>query len=281
MKVSLNVIAPQVTLKFNYRGTDYNISTKNVSANNVEWSDAEIAAAMNAQGITYANLSDEYFWFIADIDEYHEREDLGPERAILPGSFVEIDSALDQGIYGKIDLTSIIPVFNYADNDQGDFYRKVQWRYNVSPNTAAFILDSQLAWLHQVGTNPNQLVQSNAKTLYQHPPQPFISELARFGFTQDFGEITNGENSYYLEFSTGYSINPFNSLVSYIFLLDSFIPYGATFPTEQEALDDAIERLNNLLGSYVSATEISTEAVSIGGVPSLWGPTITEIRVWK
>lgn len=70
------------------------------------------------------------------------------------------------------------------------------------------------------------------------------------------------------------------SLFSYRIFVPSLIGYGATFPTESEAIADAIARLRDVLGPNVAAVEISNETISIGGVPSLWGPTTVEVRIW-
>ncbi len=68
--------------------------------------------------------------------------------------------------------------------------------------------------------------------------------------------------------------------LQYYVLIPSLVGYGQIFDSEEDAIADAEERLNLLLGDYVRATQIDREVNPVGGVPSLWGPIIAEVRVW-
>jgi len=282
--VNMSIIATTAELRIAYRGTEYDVSQKNVVDNNVYWTDNEIKSALNSVGITYENLSNEYFWFVVDVDTYHSRENYGAERKIFNTSYVEIKFSTTKNLYGSIDLTKVVPIDSYSDSAGGSFsqfYRNLGWRFDSPGNATPLALDSQLAWLYYTGANPSQIASANSIVLYQHPPDPLIHEFARFGYVNKTGEIVAGTNTYNLTFGYGYYINPFNSLVDYTFLIPSQVGYGETFSTESDAKDDAINRLKTLLGPYVSATEIQTSASSVGRVPTLWGPSLVEVRIWR
>lgn len=280
MNVELNMRGSNATLGLVLNGVQYNVSRKNPVANHVSWSSSEIASAI-AANITYANLSGQYFWLVLDIDTYQPQQNVGTNRAILNNSYVQITTDQSPAIYGKLDLTSIIPVTTYTTAQSGSFYRNLTWNYTVGTGAEPLMLDSQLAWLYSTGTNPSQTASSNGYVLYAHPPQNLVSEFARFAFTKDKGHIVNGTNKYKLNFTSGYGVNPFNSLVFSTQLIDVTVPYGSVFTTEAAARADAVTRLKDQLGQFINATEVGTDTSSLGNVPSLWGPAMVEVRTWK
>jgi len=70
------------------------------------------------------------------------------------------------------------------------------------------------------------------------------------------------------------------SSVEYNFYIPSFVGYGNVFSTQQEAEDDAISRLNDTLGNFISADNIIVESSEMKDVPTMWGPAVMEVRVW-
>jgi len=279
--ISLHVIAPKVTLGYIVDGVFKNISTKNVVSNKVGWTDAEIKAVMNANGVQYSQLSNKYMWFTFELDTYHNRELVGAQRRIYSDSYVDVKTDFNLAFeYSYVDITAIIKPYTYSVLDTGQFYRNVEWRYWAPNASVPLLIDSQIAWKYVTSTNPNQKVRVNQYTLYSHPPQPLIPELARFGYGGNYTKI-NATNRYTLNFTSGYSVNPFNSLVSYTFLIKGAVPYGTTFDTKQQAIADAMKRLNLSLGLYFKEAIIGNETYSVGGVPYMWGPAIVEARIWQ
>ncbi|MBI5397958.1 hypothetical protein HZB03_00710 [Candidatus Woesearchaeota archaeon] len=278
--VTVNVGGSNSTLGFIYRGQWYNISKKIITGPTVSWSDAEIKAAMSSKNVSYANLSNEYFWFVLDVDDYHVRENLGAQRDILANSKIDIGMAASVDVYGYIDITRLTTNETHQTQQSGSFYRNVQWFYPFTNNSIFHKLDSQLAWLYLVSSGqPNQTVYSNNVKLYDHPPSPFIAEFARWGFTNSSGTIKTGQNNYSLSFGSGYAVDPTNSLVDYTILVKGNVPYGATFANATTAQQDAVQRLLNQLGSYVQAVQIVNTSVVQSSVPSMWGPSLFEVRV--
>jgi hypothetical protein len=281
VNINLHVISKNVTLGYVVNGVAKNISRKNVTSNHVSWTDAEIKAAMQANGVNYSQLSNKYIWFTFEVDKYHQRELFGQGRRIFSDSYVDAKTDFNPKFeYSYVDITAIIPPYTYSIPDSGQFYRYAEWRYWAPNASVPLLLDSQLAWKYVVATNPNQLIRANQYTLYSHPPQPLIPELARFGYGGNY-TLPNKTNKYMLNFTTGYSVNPINSLVSYTFLIKGAVPYGTTFDTRQEAVADALKRLNLTLGPYLKNTIVANETYAVGGVPYMWGPAIVEARAWQ
>ena len=71
------------------------------------------------------------------------------------------------------------------------------------------------------------------------------------------------------------------TLLHYTSYVQSIVGYGATFDTNQEAIDDAIARLKQVLGANINAVEINNDILTLSKVPTLWGPAIFEVRVWQ
>lgn len=279
LNVNMSIKATNATLKFEFEGVTYNISTKNVTDNNVYWNDTEIKTALNQNNITYSNLTTRYFWFIVETDVYQKREELGEERAIYNISYIKINATFRVAAYGFLDITNIVPVYSYSDLDWNNFYRKVEWRFNSSALPLA--LDSQLAWLYRTYTNPLQNITGNNITLYSHPPSPLIPDLARFAYINTSGEIMNGINSYNLNFSYGYAVNPFNSLADYTVLIPAQVGYGNVFNTTEEAANDAMQRLIALLSKYITPEEVVIQNRSVTGIRWLWGPSLFKVLAWE
>ncbi|MEK6808680.1 MAG: hypothetical protein AABY14_03270, partial [Nanoarchaeota archaeon] len=212
MEINLNVVARNVSMNYTLDGKTYNISFKNVVENNVQWSNTEILNALSQNNHSYSNLSNKYFWLQVDLEEYHSIEDFGTQRAFLQDSYVEIDSTSAVDVFKHIDITSIVDKYKFNTSQQGDFYRNVEWSFDINNATTPINLDSQLPWIYFPGTDPSQTVKSNSEILYNHPPNPLIKEFARFGYTKV--HIANGTNAYTLNFGSGYGIDPTNSLVS-------------------------------------------------------------------
>ncbi|MBI4176523.1 MAG: hypothetical protein HY518_04910 [Candidatus Aenigmarchaeota archaeon] len=71
------------------------------------------------------------------------------------------------------------------------------------------------------------------------------------------------------------------STVEYGSLIKSIVGFGGVYPNATAAVEDAKERLKQVLGSFITATEIEVLNSSVKGVPSLWGPAKLEIRMWS
>lgn len=290
MSVHINLTSTtqvkNVTLKFIWNGRTYNISTKVPSIGIVEWYDSEIRSMLESQGITYDILDGRYFWFLVDVDEYHRAELTSYQRKIVgDDSYVSLNYSEEEEIYNYIDLTRTLNNYDVADPDQYGFYRYVRWNYNLT-SKIPLLSRWQLAWLYVSHSDPQQLARANGYTLYNHNPSnpssdPLVIEFVRFGYdTNPEGVLIAGDNKFELNFTNGYAINPANSLGHTTFLVPASVGYGNIFDTDSEAVDDAVERLETLLGEDVSTTDIIVESVSVAGVPNMWGPARIKLEMW-
>lgn len=63
--------------------------------------------------------------------------------------------------------------------------------------------------------------------------------------------------------------------------IPSQVGYGDLFETEEEALEDAEDRLDEQLGQFAEATEIEDDSISTGDQPYIWGPASVSVVVWN
>lgn len=61
----------------------------------------------------------------------------------------------------------------------------------------------------------------------------------------------------------------------------SQVGYGELYDSRSEAVDNARQRLQDTLGSFVDATNIQSDTVSTGNQPYLWGPARVRVEVWR
>ena len=78
----------------------------------------------------------------------------------------------------------------------------------------------------------------------------------------------------------GNDVRP-ESTIDYGFYVPSFVGFGQVFATVTEANDDAVQRLQNVMGSFVNVTDMVLDNTSMSDVPSMWGPSVIEVRVWN
>jgi hypothetical protein len=80
--------------------------------------------------------------------------------------------------------------------------------------------------------------------------------------------------------TSGNDVRP-ESTADYGFYIPSFVGYGSVFATEQQASDDALSRLQSVMGSFVNISQVQIDNTSMSDVPSMWGPAVIEVRVWN
>jgi len=275
-----------VTLKFMWQGDTTTIGSKAPNNGVVEWDDTEIRNVLNSIGISYDVLSSRYFWFIANIDNFQQVEERGYERRIDGNySYIAVNYTENPIIYNFIDISRTIENYNYSDPDVWGFYKYVKWNFNLT-NKIPLMARWQFPWLYYEGSDPIQLARANDIVLYNHDPgdpssDPLIIEFARFGYdTSTDGVLIDNDNKFELNFSNGYAVNPTNSLGEVTFLIPASVGYGDVFENETNATDDAIQRLEDLLGEDVSAVDINVDSISVAGIPFMWGPANIRVGVW-
>lgn len=190
-----------------------------------------------------------------------------PENDPNGSSYVEIKYEIvdtSKLKYGKIDI-SIIEKFN-GSMSTNKSYTKDFKDYDV---IESFIQVAQL-------DSDTVSIIANDQQVFK-TPRPLATPSSIY---IDLDYLVQGENNFNVSDSCNdcYILN--ETTLQYYVLIPSLVGYGQIFDSEEEAISDAEERLNLLLGGYVQATQIDREVNPIGGVPSLWGPIIAEVRVW-
>jgi|GEM_PF-2278748 len=280
------------TLNITWKGVSYYISIKNVTNGSVFWNETEIATTLAASGISVTEFSTGVFWVVVDIDKYvtRTRRDYYQRVIRRDTSYVEVGYDPYTIVFGKVDLTTQASLFSLYEQDEAvpEFYRNVTWNVSIHNESEPLAALYKLPWLYYSGANPVQQVFVNGDVLYNHDPNnpssnPLIVEFARFGYTPVSSAnalVAGANNLFSLNFTQGYGIDPANALASVTTLIRSTVGYGTVFANESDAVADAYERLEELLGPFIQAIDISNESQSIGDVPSLWGPAQLDIRIW-
>ncbi len=71
------------------------------------------------------------------------------------------------------------------------------------------------------------------------------------------------------------------STIDYGFYVPSSVGYGNVFNTAEEANNDAMNRLEAIMGNFINISNAVIENASMTDVPSMWGPATIEVRVWN
>ena len=311
--IRLNV-SNTTRLSFMAGGSTFNIGAKTPVKNLVEFTDNEIKAALSANGISYAELSDQYVYFILNIGEGYTGE-----TSLKQNSYAQIIFEEPEPIYNSIDITKEIPVDSYSNQVTGDFYRYVKWKFFIPVNATPLFAKWQLGWYSYSG-DASQEAKANNITLFKHPPDEYIQSFARFGYTPNRaqGALTDDTNTFELTFAPGYSVSTTASYGITTFLIEGGVGYGRPFAKYQgssnevefedgakttfnlgntsdgwdpdrDALDDALQRLLDKLDFdkdskpdiIIEDPGLSLDSYAIPNVPYLWGPAIMEVRVWQ
>jgi hypothetical protein len=102
--------------------------------------------------------------------------------------------------------------------------------------------------------------------------------------------LNNGTNFVYArDFQPDGTTSPFKAIlrwstVEYTMLIPAAVSYGGVFANQTQAIEDAKQRLLNLLNSFsiqVSEEDIVIDSQSIAGIRWLWGPSLFKVVVWK
>ncbi len=190
-----------------------------------------------------------------------------PENDPNGSSYVEIEYEIidpQKLKYGKIDI-SLVESFNGSMSNNKS-HTKDFGDYDV---IESFIQVAQL-------DSDTVSVIANDQQVFE-TPRPLATPSSIY---IDSDHLVEGENIFNVSDSCNdcYILN--ETTLQYYVLIPSLVGYGQIFDSEEDAIADAEERLNLLLGNYVQATQMDREVNHVGGVPSLWGPIIAEVRVW-
>ncbi|MBI4451231.1 hypothetical protein HY642_04610 [Candidatus Woesearchaeota archaeon] len=169
-----------------------------------------------------------------------------------------------EGEYGTIDITQTSQ-FNTSRGSQ----------VAVTKYVNGTVLQSAI----ELATLDNQhMLASVNNTVFFETPRPYATPTA---IAVDNRAVNApGNTTFVLQDCNVCTILP-ESSYKYTFLVPNFVGYGATFDTMDQAIEDAINRLRAAVGSAVTLLDIRNETLGIGNIPSMWGPTMMEVRAWR
>jgi len=190
-----------------------------------------------------------------------------PENDPNGSSYVEIEYEIIDTAklkYGKIDV-SLVESFNGSMSTNKSYTKDFEDYEVIESFIQVAQLDSGIV-----------SVKANSQNIFT-TPRPLATPSSIY---IDSDYLVEGENNFNVFdlCDDCYILN--ETTLQYYVLIPSLVGYGQIFDSEEDAIADAEERLNLLLGDYVQATQMDKEVNHLGGVPSLWGPIIAEVRVW-
>lgn len=211
----------------------------------------------------YSNSYPDYFWGRAGTELYSD-----PPADQAGSSYVEywyriVDSSKLK--FGKIDVSIVDNFTGLLDNQISS-----SWDFSNAEVIEAFAHIAEL-------DSRNVSVSINSNNVFVSPSANAVPSYVYL----DSNKVVPGINTIALTESCTDCFILNESRLQYLVLVPSQVGYGDTFPTKQQAIDDAIQRLHDVLGQSVEALQLDTSVVALSKVPSLWGPTIIEARVWK
>ena len=206
------------------------------------------------------------------------------DTVLYPDSYIEFEYIPTQIIgYGEVSLTFETERFggNVTSPKNGSFYIPA----GVKVADAKVTSYSSQYWTDRLFFNSsltngwnNVFDLSMYGSEYTNLGDPYIIYIP-------LNLVSVGGNNY---ISIDTAANPSNTTggspdnrVIYSLVIDGSVGYGDVFFSEQNATDDAIQRLENKLAQYnITLMEGRADTQSVSGVTSMWGPSRIEARCW-
>jgi len=194
-------------------------------------------------------------------------------------SYVEVSYEINEPLflYGEIDITKE-KIFGGSASNPKVFY------LNISQNESKIIE----AFVHIA-----QGFSSMVNVSIQQPNKPktvvFTSPSARIVPENVFiyPSLIGLQNTIEIvDFQPNGGISPTNYILpwssfEYTYLVKGLVGYGNVFNSSQLAIEDAINRLIEQIGSEgIAAENVQTDTQSTQGIKWLWGPALFKILIW-
>lgn len=196
------------------------------------------------------------------------------EDNIMNQSYIDLWYRRDKGSlrFGQIRVTSSQNIGGSASEPK---YFDKKFRYKDLDSTHLYI--AQL-----FSTNPSISVDdgTNTRTVFSSSAPRSAPTGVYIG--PDYYDLNNtntiGMKDY--DGSPERSYLP-ESTFQWTVWVPSQVGYGQLFENQSAALDDAKQRLKDVLGPFVDATGINTGTISTGNQPYLWGPASVKLVIWR
>ncbi len=196
--------------------------------------------------------------------------------------------------YGKIDITA---VQDFTTQEKPCIEKNV-WSCKDAVLNFNFNFSTDIILSRVIGTqswggmdngynfiwmwNEGEQEEENLALDLDTPPGTFAYLPVQYFETDETNHIRVGDkdSGRYLNTDVSSLMGSRRSMIEYTFTAPSQVGYGNIFETQNEATEDAEDRLNQILGEYASATLIKKDVNQVSGVPYMWGPVDVRLNVW-
>jgi hypothetical protein len=194
-------------------------------------------------------------------------------------SYVEVSYDIDKPLflYGEIDLTKEKMFGGGASNPK-------TFSFNISQSESkiieAFVHIAQ-GFSNMINVSIQQ-PNSPKTTVFTSPSSRVVPENV-FVYPRLIGSQNTIE---IVDFQSYGGISPTNYILpwssfEYTYLVKGIVGYGSVFNSSELAIQDAINRLIQQVGSEgIAAENIQTDTQSTQGIKWLWGPSLFNVLIW-
>jgi hypothetical protein len=196
--------------------------------------------------------------------------------------------------YGRIDITRV----DDFDSPEKLCVEKDVWSCKDAEINMTFNFSTDIILSRVIGTqswggmdngynfiwiwNEDEPEEDNIGLDTDTPPGTFSYLPVQYFETNKINYVRVGDkdSGRYLNTDVSPLTGNVRSLIEYSFLAPSQVSYGDVFENETAAMEDAIDRLKEVMGEDVTTIDISVESFSVSGVPYMWGPAEVRLRMW-
>ena len=223
----------------------------------------------------YINSFENDFWGQTDVELYSD-----PENEVNLSSYVytEYDWSLENKFqYGYIEVTVITPFDGVEENP-----KKYTEDFDNHEITSAYLHVAQID-----SENVSITVEPYGEAKQKVFESPRLRALpSTIYIDPSYFNTSNENNTINISdvcITLNCSVLPQSSLEYNVFI-PSQVGYGAMFDTEEEANQDAQDRLNDTLYEYADILDLgiySKKPISTGNIPWMYGPAMITLQVWR
>jgi hypothetical protein len=200
------------------------------------------------------------------------------------------------------------------DDPEDSSYVEVEYNLEVPP--ALGYLQVDLTREVEYGSEPSNPKETNFSTprpivrIFNHLATGFSSMVEVFAKGDEWAEVYESANvrevptTIYIppeefvvgtnfvrvrDFQPDGSTSPYNEIlpwssIEYTILIPAAVGYGDVFANRTQAIEDAKQRVLNLLASYgieLEAKDVRIQDRTTAGIRWLWGPSLIKLSVWR
>lgn len=224
------------------------------------------------------NLVSLYFNMEGDVTWANQNITLHSDFETENSSYIEVWYEEEGGLeFGTIEVTET----DYF-GQTGD---PIEYSVNFEDR---FGVDSSLMSLKSVRLYPTQLtgyrIEAEVWDVGEAEQEVFVSPASRaipasIFVDPSYYDLSNQNNARLNDLNN--NIFQEKSGFEYTLQVPSQVGYGELFENQSAADKDAKERLENVLGPFIKATNIDTDSVDTGNQPYLWGPASVRLVIWN